>query len=103
MTTEQPPIKVGFIVKNQRQRRWGQVVWDERKVQFETGQPGSVLVWDLDGKGTTGWDMRDISAIVHRGKMIWENEGVAVRMDQEWREAVRREAVRREVEPCETA
>lgn len=82
--------KTGQLVRNERQRRWGQVVWDERKLQFETGQPGSVVVWDTERRGTMDWPLEDLSMVVDKGKVVWEDPSLADRLDQEWREAERR-------------
>ena len=85
MTELQP--KVGQLVRNERQRRWGQVVWGARKFQFESGEPGCVLVWDVERRGTAGWPLADLSVVVDKGKVVWEDASLAGRLDQEWRAA----------------
>jgi hypothetical protein len=86
LNMEQPPLKVGQLVRNERQRRWGQVVWDERRWQFESGEPGRILVFDTERRGTIDWPLSDLSVIVSKGKIVWEDVDLAGRLDQAWRE-----------------
>jgi hypothetical protein len=83
--------KTGQLVRNERQRRWGQVVWDARKYQFESGEPECLLVWDTELRGKTAWPLSDLSMVVDKGTVVWEDPTVAERLDREWREAVRNE------------
>jgi hypothetical protein len=36
------------------------------------------------------WPFADLSLVVDKGKIVWEDPGLATRLDQEWREAERR-------------
>lgn len=83
--TEANP-KVGQLVRNERLGRWGQVVWDARKWQQASGTPGRVLVWDTERRGTIDWPLDDLSMVVDKGKIVWQDPTLAARLDQEWRE-----------------
>jgi hypothetical protein len=88
VTTPEPPaIKVGQLVYNERQRRWGQAVWDEKKYRFETGMPLRVLVFDTTKRGTIDWPLDDLSCVVEKGKIVWEDPTLRVRLENSWREA----------------
>ena len=69
---EQPTVKVGQLVYHEHRRRWGQVVKDARQVQWQSGNPLQVMVFDTVIRGTIDWDLNDVSVIVAKGKIIWE-------------------------------
>lgn len=78
--------KAGHLVRNERQRRWGLVLWDEKKFRFETGETGVILVWDTEVRSSRNWPLEDLSVIVEKGKIIWENPELGKILDQQWRE-----------------
>jgi hypothetical protein len=79
-------LKTGALVRNERHRRWGQVVWDPSRFQFETGDPTRIQVWDTERRGTIDWLIADISVIAVKGKVVWEDPGLADELDKAWRE-----------------
>lgn len=84
-------IKAGMLVRHEARHRWAQVLWDTRKVQFHSGQPGQVLVWMLEAYrpmpvpagGTDTWGIEEISMVVHLGKVIGQNTALIERLKRE--------------------
>jgi hypothetical protein len=81
-----PNPKVGALVRNERRRRWGQVLWDVKKMQFETGDPSQIRVWDTELRRSTEWSLGDISAVVEKGRVVFDDQELVNRLDAELRE-----------------
>lgn len=76
-------IKRGYLVKHEARRRWAQVLSDTRKSQFETGQPGQLLVCFIDTLGVDSWTVGEVSMVVALGKVIAKNDALIERLKRE--------------------
>ncbi len=83
----QPELKPSALVYNERFRRWGQVLKPPKEMQWATGHPDDVLVWDTSLRGQTTWAVADLSMVVVKGKIVWQNPALATELDRGWREA----------------
>jgi hypothetical protein len=77
-------LKNGVLVYNERHRRWGQVLKDPIRFKFDTGDPTRILVWDTERGGPTDWPIADLSKVVAKGKVVWEDAGLAAKLERDW-------------------
>lgn len=84
-----PDPKARELVYNARQRRWGQVIWDPKRVRFETGEPDYVMVFDTQTLCTASWPLCDLSKVVtikgDRALVSFDDPGLPARLDADWR------------------
>lgn len=79
-------LKIGNVVRNERRQRWGVVSMTSKEIQFECGTPQRFLVYCLHSRGIVEWQIEDISVVMHRAKVIWEDKTLAPRFEAELQE-----------------